>query len=344
MRALTTTDSWVNYFQDVGLSADVVEQHRGYLEGLLSKSLPIIFDCQHLCMLLGVSDSFAAAVLNASSSNYREFRIPKRSGGSRTIIAPRRALKSCQRWILENILSRINCHPAAKGFVRRRSTKSHCRPHVGRETILKLDFRDFFPSIEKRRVIALFRSFGYTDSVSLYLASFCCFGERLPQGGVTSPAISNLICRRLDSRLTALATSKRWRYTRYADDIVISGRGLTHRVIDLVSKIGLDEGFELNSDKTRLYRGGARPVVTGLVIGSNELAVPREFKREVAKQVYYVLKFGVLSHSAKTKSRNPYLVSTLLGKLNYWLHVEPSNARAQGLRDGLLLIGDRGVG
>lgn len=335
MRALTSLDSWIDYFKDVGLSDDVVEKHARYVGELLARSLPVIFDVQHLCLLLGVSERFAAVVLNASQSSYREFKIPKRSGGSRTIIAPRRALKDCQRWILDNILARVGVHAAAKGFVQRRSTKSHCRPHLGRESLLKLDFQDFFPSIKKRRVIALFRSMGYSDSVSLYLAAFCCFGEVLPQGGVTSPAISNLICRRLDARLSALASSKRWRYSRYADDLVLSGRDLNYAVVGIVAKIAKEEGFRLNDGKTRLYRGEARPIVTGLVLGESALAVPRTFKREVVQQAHYVLTYGVLSHSAKTKSRNPYLVPTLLGKLNYWIHIEPENQRAVRLRDRL---------
>lgn len=336
MRALTTPESWVAYFRDVGLSEDVIAEHREYVTVLLSKSLPVIFDWHHLCDLLGVSRRFAAGVLNASESNYRDFRIPKRSGGHRTIVAPRGALKECQRWILDNILSKISIHAAAKGFVRRKSTVSHCRPHIGKTSLLKLDFSDFFPSIEKRRVVALFRSFGYSDRVSLFLASFCCFGERLPQGGVTSPAISNIVCRRLDHRLTALATSRRWTYTRYADDLVFSGEGLSHRVVSVVSKISAEEGFILNDKKTRVYRGEARPIVTGLVVGERHLSVPREFKRDVSKQIHYVLKYGLLSHSAKTRSRNPYLASTLLGKLNYWLSIEPNNRRAKIMRDNML--------
>lgn len=338
MRALTTPRSWVDYFRDVGLNEELIGEYESYLTKLLKKNLPVIFDWHHLCQLLGVSEQFAAVVLNASESNYREFRIPKRTGGARTIVAPRKPLRECQRWILDNILSRISCHSAAKGFVRKKSIKNHCLPHVGSDSLLKLDFKDFFPSIQKRRVISIFRSFGYSDNVSIYLASFCCYGEFLPQGGVTSPAISNLVCRRLDSRLAALSSSKRWKYSRYADDLVFSGQRLSHRVVSIVEKICAEEGFELNNEKTRLYRGDARPIVTGVVIGGVKLTVPREFKRDVSKQAYYVIKFGVLSHSAKTKSRNPFLIATLLGKLNYWVHIEPENERAHEMRDRISLM------
>ncbi len=340
MQPLKTPASWLHYFRDIGLGEDVAQQHREYVAKLLGNSVPVVFDWHHLSALLGVSINFTVSVVNSSSSHYREFRLPKRSGGHRTIVAPRRALKLCQRWILDNILSGVKINSAAKGFVPRRSIKSHCSPHIGAPCLLKVDFKDFFPSITKARVISIFRSLGYSDKVSLYLASFCCHGNYLPQGGVTSPAISNLVCRRLDTRLDAFARSRGWTYSRYADDLVISGSDLNHSVVSLVELIAEEEGFRLNSLKTRIYRGEARPIVTGLVLGDTKLAVPRSFKREISKQVYYVSRYGVLSHSAKTRSRNPFLISTLLGKIGFWLYIEPDCQRARAMRDKLLTMTD----
>ncbi len=338
MQSLNSPASWLKYFRDVGLAEDVVQKHGEYVTKLLSKSLPVIFDWHHLSQLLGVSIDFTVSIVNSNCSHYREFKIPKRNGGHRTIVAPRRALKLCQRWILDNILNRLSCHPAAKGFVRKQSIKSHCAPHLGGDCFLKVDFKDFFPSISKSRVIALFRSMGYSNKVSLYLASFCCYGNSLPQGGVTSPAISNLMCRRLDSRLATFARSKGWIYSRYADDLVFSGSGIGFSAVNFLEYVVGEEGFSLNPEKTRIYRGDARPVITGLVIGDRALAVPRNFKRDVAKQVHYVLRYGVLSHSAKTRSRNPFLISTLLGKLGFWLDIELGCQRAWVMRERLLSL------
>lgn len=331
-KPLTTKSSWEAYFKDVGLRDELVEEYGLYAAKLLENSLPVIFDWHHLASLLGVSVEFVASVHSASAYHYREFRVPKRSGGHRVIQAPRAALKECQRWILNSILYKFKVHAAAKGFVRKRSVREHAKIHIGMHPTLKMDFKDFFPSIAKRRVISLFRSMGYSDSVSLYLASFCCLGERLPQGAPTSPTLSNLVCRALDGRLTALAKKNKWVYSRYADDLAVSGRGVRFDSSRILSIISEDEGFLINHEKTRFYPIGSRRVITGVVVGEKSLSIPREYKRNLSQQIYYVGKYGVLSHIAKTRIREPDFLSHLSGRLEFWLFVEPASKRAIRLK------------
>lgn len=332
---LSSRRGWENYFRSVGLREDLIQTHGEYAGRLLKSSLPVIFEWHHLAALLGVSLEYASSVLNASEYHYRQFDIPKRSGGKRVIEAPRAALKKCQRWILQNVLNKIPVSAAAKGFVRQKSIKDHARAHIGSESLLKMDFEDFFPSITKGRVIALFRSLGYSESVSLYLAAFCCLGERLPQGAPTSPAISNIICRRFDGRLAKLCAAKGWRYTRYADDLAISGENLPYATTRIVEKIAGDEGFCLNHAKTRLYSGRGRKILTGVVVGSEGLQVTRSFKRSVSQQAYYVAKYGAVSHLAKTRKRSPLLLDSLRGKIEFWLFIEPHSVQAAKVKASL---------
>jgi hypothetical protein len=232
---------------------------------------------------------------------YVRFTIPKRDGSERTICAPTKQLRWVQRQILEKILDKVPAHDAAHGFVRGRSTVTNAGLHRGAAIILKFDLTDFFPTIHYYRVLGLFASLGYnvgnarfgTDDASKQvaptLARLCCYTPAphewgnavLPQGAPTSPAISNLVCRRLDARLDGLAQRNGGTYTRYADDLTFSfpkdGVALG-RFRWWVDQVCHQEGFFINQKKFRVIRGSQRQVVTGIVV-NDELRVPRDERR-----------------------------------------------------------------
>ena len=155
---------------------------------------------------------------------YRTFSIPKKNGSSRLIISPNGKLKALQKQ-LNKILHCVYEPPApARGFVIGRSIVDNAFIHRKKRWVLNLDLQDFFPSIKFYRVRGLFTSKPYLlpKEVAVLLAKICCYKGTLPQGAPTSPTISNMICRRLDSRLRLLAKKSRASYTRYADDITFS--------------------------------------------------------------------------------------------------------------------------
>jgi len=157
---------------------------------------------------------------------YTRFTIPKRRGGTRTIKAPNDKLKALQRRILHRLLNPLPMHPAVTGFVRGRSIVDNARPHIGRGVVINLDLADFFPTITAERVTRMFRALGWDADAAAILSRICTSEGHLPQGAPTSPAISNLVCRKLDERLTQLVKRFKGQYTRYADDITISLPGL----------------------------------------------------------------------------------------------------------------------
>ncbi|MCW5558004.1 MAG: RNA-directed DNA polymerase, partial [Verrucomicrobiae bacterium] len=85
----------------------------------------------------------------------------KRDGGARLIESPKLRLKLLQRQVLREILDRILPHEAAHGFRAGRSICSFIAPHVARPIVMRLDLRDFFPSITRARIVALFLTAGY---------------------------------------------------------------------------------------------------------------------------------------------------------------------------------------
>jgi retron-type reverse transcriptase len=112
---------------------------------------------------------------------------------------------------------------------------------------------------------------------------FVALGERyLPQGACTSPAITNLICRKLDNRLSKLSNKLEWKYTRYADDMVFSSSNkdadLKH-ILGLSKKIIGEENFIIHPDKTMVMRGHQRQTVTGVVVNNDEIRISRRDMR-----------------------------------------------------------------
>jgi retron-type reverse transcriptase len=209
---------------------------------------------------------------------YRRVEIPRPGKAPRVLEIPHPFLRFVQRRILARVLEQMDVHRSAHGFRKGRSVFSGAAAHTGRRLVVCLDLRDFFPSISFRRVAGVFRSCGIEETPALLLAGLCCVRGRLPQGAPTSPMISNLVCRRLDSRLAGLARRMEASYTRYADDITLSGDASLLRVLPLVRKIIAEEGFALAAEKTRIMRSGARQRVTGLNVNT-KVSVPRTVRR-----------------------------------------------------------------
>ncbi len=309
-----------------------------YIEHMFSARVPVIFEFSHLARLLGRTSAYLASVVNSAESHYRHFVIPKRRGGEREIAAPYPALLECQQWVNNQILRRAKLHPAVHGFRRRRSIKSNAEKHLNKAHLLKMDLADFFPSITLRRVIHVFRQFGYAPNVSFYLARLCCLHDVLPQGAATSPALSNIVATCLDSRLSGLAGKYNLQYTRYADDLTFSGERIPISFPEIVKEIVSDAGFSVRDEKTRLCRSEGKRVVTGVSVSGEKVQIPRRYKRKLRQEVHYILRFGYLSHTSKRKIRDPFYLDSVYGRLMFWRWVEPDNEFAADAAERILRL------
>ncbi len=249
----------------------------------------------------------------ARDIHYTRFTIPKRRGGEREIWAPRPILKGAQRWILREIVERLPVHGAAHGFVPGRSTFTNASHHTNSRVLIKADLKDFFPTVTFPRVKGIFRKAGYREQLATLLSLLCtepprqvvevedetyyvALGPRsLPQGAPTSPGITNTLCLSLDRRLTGLAESLGWRYTRYADDLTFSysddhPEDADARVGSLMGGLKMivdEEGFVVHPDKTCILRKGSSQRVTGLVVnGKGDPRVPRKTRRVLRAAVH----------------------------------------------------------
>jgi len=163
---------------------------------------------------------------------------------------------------------------------------------------------------------------GYSKSVAGLLTNLCCFNKSLPQGAPTSPALSNLIFKHADNRISGFAMKLGIRYTRYSDDITFSGNIKTGQIIKFVRKVLNEEGLSLNYSKIRLMQTHQRQEVTGITV-NNKLQAPRFLRRKLRQQFYYINKFGLASHLDKTHNLSTNYIYRLLGISNFILFINP---------------------
>lgn len=281
--------------------------------------------------------------------HYVRHVVPRRAGGERVLLAPKRQLKALQRKVLHELLARLPLHEAAHGFRRGRSPATNAAAHVGRRCVVNLDLQDFFPSITFPRVRGLFVSLGYPFSVASALALLCTERDRqafehegtcyyvsvgprcLVQGAPTSPTLANLVARRLDRRLAGLARKHGFTYTRYADDLTFSGddQGTALRILDAAQRIVGDEHFAVNRTKTRLFRQSSRQVVTGLVVNTT-VGVPRRLRRQLRAILHNAQRTGLEAQNRAGRQDFAGYVRGLVG------YVHAANARqASRLREAL---------
>lgn len=277
-------------------------------------------------------------------SHYRKFYIPKKSGGKRLISAPMPRLKNVQYWILENIFNKVAIHPAVHGFALQRSIISNAQPHIGKSVVINIDVKDFFPSVHYKRVKGLLQQLGFSEKIAVILALLCTEavteevlidgqnyfvqkGNRvLPQGAPTSPAITNILCYKLDKRLQGLANKNQCHFTRYADDITFSfdtPQTNAQQLVWRIKKVVQDEGFTVHPEKIRIMRKGAHQEVTGIVV-NEKAGIPRKKLRQ----------FRAVLHQLKTKEAGELkwghgnLASAVTGYANFVKMVKPQQGAA----------------
>ncbi|MDB9695941.1 RNA-directed DNA polymerase, partial [Acinetobacter nosocomialis] len=109
------------------------------------------------------------------------------------------------------------------------------------------------------------------------------------------------------------------------DDIVFSGEKITKGFYDLVESIIRDFGLNLNHSKTQLRKNKKQNIITGIVVRDDGIKIPKNYKKKIRQEIYYINKYGLMSHLSKIRNKNPTYLLSLLGKINHVLRVECNN-------------------
>lgn len=288
---------------------------------------------------LGYSASLLYGITNNIGKHYHTVKIPKASGGYRTLSVPDELLKAVQRAIVASLLAYEPVSVYAMAYRYGASTRKNAMHHIGKERLLKLDIHKFFDSILYSTVKDIvFPSGKYSEPIRVLLSMLCYYGDVLPQGAPTSPIITNIIMREFDEVVGEWCAARGIAYTRYCDDMTFSGDFDEGEVIRFVSAELRKRGYFLNKKKTISVSHSARQTVTGIVV-NEKLNVPKEYRRTIRQEVFYSQRYGVLSHLERVGSSlspREYLAS-LLGRINYVISVIPDDEEFLSYRK---IVGD----
>lgn len=298
-------------------------------------ALPFIYDTYQLAHYLKVGNKTLFDILKQSDEHYRLVSIPKRSGGMRELCVPDEPLKQIQRSILNEILLFLPVSRYATAYFPNSKLTYNAAPHVGHRYMLKMDLSDFFGSIRFDMVYsAAFNTGFFPKQIGTVLTTLCCKDDALPQGAPTSPAISNLVMKQFDDNFGSWCEMKGFTYSRYCDDITISGNRSLYSAYHKACKWLTGMGFEINERKTHFLTNANRQTVTGLTV-NEKISVPNDYKRNVRQEFYYAQKYGI-ENVILRKKLSDFMIegkadivrykAYLLGKINYILSVEPDNA------------------
>lgn len=298
---------------------------------------PFIYDFYQLASFFGSDITTVRKISEDTSQYYHHYEIPKKRGGVREIDEPYAQLAKMQSKIYRDILKRLKCSPYATAYHKGARLSDNAAPHVGNRYLLKMDITDFFGSIRFDTVMStVFNSSRYPKHIGAVLTSLCCLNDVLPQGACTSPAVSNLVMKHFDDTFGAWCKRRRFNYTRYSDDITVSGNTSLYPAYcaakDMLGKMG----FTLNESKTHFVTNASRQTVTGLTV-NEKVSVNADYKRKLRQELYYIGKYGFADVMRRQQMKeyiteqNPRIgyeryYQNLMGRLNYILSVEPNNA------------------
>lgn len=252
-------------------------------------------------------------------------------------------------------------HDAAHGFRHGRSVLTFAAPHARQGCVVRLDLEGFFGAVTAGRVYGVWLGVGYPPAVAHLLTGLVTTSvepalwaarprlaagtdprlvdatarlgmalrqPHLPQGAPTSPALANLVAYRLDHRLAGLAASFGAVYTRYADDLALSGHArlaqASGRLVAAVGRIARDEGFRLAPAKTAVATQAGRQRLAGLVVNAGP-HVPRAERDRLRAVLHDCMLHGPV---AANRDGRPDFRAHLVGRVAWVAQVDP----AQGAR------------
>jgi hypothetical protein len=232
-----------------------------------------------LSRLLFCSQTKLENVSSKSGSLYFSFQQPKKSGGFRTISAPRDDLKAIQTRIAD-LLQRIIPPDFLFAPVSGRSYVDNAARHLGARSVRLLDIEDFFPSCTANRVIWFFMTrMECSPDVAAILRGIVTLNDCLPQGSPCSPILAYLCYVDMWERIDHLVQQTRCKLSVYADDLTISGRVVPESMIWEIKKALRRHGHRYNLKKER-SRIDRPTEITGVVLIRERLLLPnRQHKK-----------------------------------------------------------------
>ena len=273
-----------------------------------------------LSKLLDVPKPLLLKISSEPKRYYYQKTIKKKDGGKRMLTVPNKELKPIQRAIHDKLFN-FDFPPMIHGGIKNRSIKTNAFPHRQKKWVAGLDIKDFYPSVNFERIKVILKALGYSPEVTQVLTAFTTYEFQLPQGTPTSPILANLALYNLDKRIEAYCKNKRLAYTRYFDDISISGNTRLTSTCDKVEEFIKAEGFHPHPNKREEVGTNKPQIVTGLMVNGVRLKVAPTTVAEMEVEL------SILADGKLPDRELDHLIHRIQGLISFLKSVNPSQSR-----------------
>jgi RNA-directed DNA polymerase len=284
---------------------------------------------KHLLSALDTTAEEVAAVLETPDRYYEELLLtdPAKPDKPRVVVNVTGVMRRLQSRLYRRVLlPKLPPSVYSHGGVRGRSIKTNVESHLGSAFVFKADIRNFYPSIHYRRVYRLFtEQFKCSPDVGSICTKICTYRHHLALGLICSPILADQILSRADRRIGGACEQAGLIYTRFVDDIAISGPYSLEQAgfARIVEEILERDGFHANPKK-HIYGSLTDGIaITSLRERRGHLDVRREYVIELMRQLN-----DAASLSKDGVFAGPYFTSfQILGRVRFVSWVNPGRQR-----------------
>lgn len=293
---------------------------------------PRVMTAQQLAALFKLPVNKLERMVLDAPSLYSSFEVPKPNGKTRTIRPPARPLRDLQRTLLDVLQECIRYPRWMMGGVPKRSIFDHAKPHVGRKMVATFDVKAFYPSTKPAMLRPVLERLGFGDAAADAVLRLVTQGDELPQGSPTSGFLANLVLEPADRRIDALCRKHGLNFTRYVDDMAISGDTDLTRFQGAIIEAVNECGYEVAPEKIRYMGRSVAQLVTKLRV-NDKLRPTREFMTEVKSDIWACLNAGAAAIAAERGVQLHNLKNSLTGKVS---HIRGADREAGDKLRGML--------
>jgi RNA-directed DNA polymerase len=243
-------------------------------------------------------------------------------------------MRVAQYRILTRILDKVSIPDYIHGFETGKSIPKMAQSHVGKDVVISLDIKEFFPSIRQYMVKAMLIQMGIEDTAATVLSELCTYKYYVPQGSLTAPKISNIVAAgTFGPAIEAFCKPLGITMTIYADDITLSytndapsleeAKAFTRAVITFVTEQVKAAGFEINKAKTKIMRPHNRQWVCGAVV-NQKVNMRKKERMSLRALVHNCSINGVEVEAKKSNLPTEAFIRKYAGRINWFHQLNPT--------------------
>lgn len=228
----------------------------------------------------GIKENF---LYSDFSKKYKIKILKKKNGGERTIKAPISKLKTVQRKILDDIIAKVQPLDCVYGLNKEKGVRDNAMLHSKNwnKEVLCLDLADFFGAVHYKNIKNIYKDLGFNEENSAVLTKLSTLDQSLPQGSPLSSHLSSLSVLRMDNEILKYVKPRGLIYSRYVDDITISGKAVTQKNINEIKEIISRHEMATNNQKEKLYKSNEQKEITGVRLIKNNITITDQYENNL---------------------------------------------------------------